>query len=1024
MKQRHWMQKLTAAGLALSLLLGQTALASEALGWDLHAGTTVLSEGATLTRGYFWSDTYSDLRTERYVTYTPNETVQPTVAYGAAILEKATLSAMAQALEAEGRRVVGGVNGDFYVPATGEPLGLVISGGVVRSSSSYHPAIGFRADGTAFMGTPNLTVSAVMLGERVTVFGGVNKVRQVRNQDGGGLTLLTEDFGATTQNTQPGVDVFLKPVTDETVGEVLPAEDTGLGRELTISDTLRIGTRVRCEVDYVTEAAGANPIPEGQFVLTMNAKDDEGTLNMLRALQPGDEVLLDLFTEDRRWEEAAESVGGLFRLLENGELGPGLQDNGGNQATPRTAIGVKPDGAVIFYTLDGRQPGYSVGATCTQIAQRLLELGCVDAIGLDGGGSTTLGVTDPMDDAFTVVNKPSDGAERRNTCAVFLTTALEATGEPGYLRLEPGDALLLAGASLPLSAYEIDTGYRLIGPALEVEYGAVGGGTVEGDVFTAGTEDAHTTITARRGDLEGTAAVTTVRTPDHIEVFNEATGGLVLNLTLDPGETVSLQAAASWRNLPLVSEDGNYLWACDEAVGTITPAGDFTAAGMSATGAITVTAGDTTLSIPVNVAGHILLLEDMEAAEAPFTSDDGSVAAAVETDLAYVRAGRQSLRLDYVPGETGAAVLDAALSIPAGERYIGMWVYGDGSGNSLVADFNGDGATDELALLCALNFTGWKHILVPVPEGTGMLRDIRVIYGGGEVWAGTIWLDQITSANEEREDFTPPRIDLDVEGTTLTATVSDDVDRTIAQGAVLLQYDGAMLTGAWNGTTGTLTAQLPEPGTASHRITVTAVDISGNVGRASYDVPGDATVPFVDMAEHWALSYAGYLYEQGVTNGVADGEELYYQPSSNITRAEFFTMVARWMGLDLTQYEDVELPFADLSDLPEWALGAVKAMYKRGVVSGSLDNGILLLRPNDGISRCEVMTILGRTQMKGYPEAELTGFADSADVPAWAEAYVRSLVGQGIINGYSDGTLRPLAPMTRGEAAKVLWALR
>ena len=45
----------------LSLLLGQTALASDALGHELHSGDTVLSQGTVATRGYLWSDTYSDL---------------------------------------------------------------------------------------------------------------------------------------------------------------------------------------------------------------------------------------------------------------------------------------------------------------------------------------------------------------------------------------------------------------------------------------------------------------------------------------------------------------------------------------------------------------------------------------------------------------------------------------------------------------------------------------------------------------------------------------------------------------------------------------------------------------------------------------------------------------------------------------------------------------------------------------------------------------------------------------------------
>lgn len=1026
---RHWKIRLSAAGLALSLLLGQAALASDALGHDLHSASTILSEGTAVSKGYFWSDTYKDLRLERYVSYTPNEDVHPTVAYGDNVLSRETLTTMARKLEEQGKRVVGGTNGDFYVLSTGQPLGLVVTDGVVRSSSSYHSAIGFRADGTAFVGSPNLYVSATMLGERLTVFGGINKVRQIRSADGGGLVLLTPDFGANTQNLAAGVDVFLYPVLED-LGEIVPAEETGLDRELTLSDVPRIGGRIRCVVDYVSEAAGANPIPEGGFVLTMNGKDDEGTLNMLRSLQPGDEVNIDIVSEDTRWEEAVEALGAMYRLLDNGEIGPNLN----NERTARTAIGVKEDGTVIFYTIDGKQPGLSIGATCTQVAQRLRELGCIEAVGLDGGGSTTLGLTTPDQSAMAVVNSPSDGSQRSNSTAIFLTTELAATGEAGYLSIEPGDALLLAGATLPLGAYQVDTGYRLMGAATNVEYEAEGGGSVDGDMFTAGKQDAFTTITATQGKLTGTATVTTVRTPDEIVVTNEGTGGTVGALALDPGEQVSLRAACSWRNLLLQSQDGCYIWACDEEIGTIAEDGTFTAGSKTAAGKITVTAGEKTVSIPVNVAGHVLPLEDMEGEKTLFI-DTESVTTQLEADLAHVRTGLQSLRVSYDAGEEGTARLTANISIPAGERYVGLWVCGDGSQNNLMALFT-DGEEESLAPVCGLGFTGWKHLLLAVPEGMDTLKELQFLYGGGEERTGTVWLDQLTTANEALEDEMAPVISLKVTGDQVTAAVSDNVDRSFSAQAVILTYDGAVLSGTWNAKTDTLTAKLPsapaqtqpaaegEAPQPTHRVTVTAVDVSGNLGRESLVLEGDATVEFADMTDHWALSYAAYLYEQGITKGVSDGDTLYYQPNTNITRAEFFTMVARWMGLDLTQYEGTELPFADAGEIPEWAVPAVKAMYERGIVKGSLDYGVLYLYPNTGINRAEVMTILGRTQRKGYVEAELESFLDREEVPSWAESYVRSLVGQKIINGYEDGTLKPNAPMTRGEVAKVLTTLR
>ena len=64
----------------------------------------------------------------------------------------------------------------------------------------------------------------------------------------------------------------------------------------------------------------------------------------------------------------------------------------------------------------------------------------------------------------------------------------------------------------------------------------------------------------------------------------------------------------------------------------------------------------------------------------------------------------------------------------------------------------------------------------------------------------------------------------------------------------------------------------------------------------------------------------------------------------------------------------------------------------------------------------------GRTQDKGYALADLS-FTDAADIPGYASFYIRTMVGQGIISGYADGTFRPQANITRGQMAKILYTL-
>ena len=74
----------------------------------------------------------------------------------------------------------------------------------------------------------------------------------------------------------------------------------------------------------------------------------------------------------------------------------------GTDRHPRTALARLDSGKILLVTVDGRQPGVRVGMSLQALAELLLEFGAVDAINLDGGGSTTMVVRDK------IVNKPSD----------------------------------------------------------------------------------------------------------------------------------------------------------------------------------------------------------------------------------------------------------------------------------------------------------------------------------------------------------------------------------------------------------------------------------------------------------------------------------------------------------------------------------------------------------------------------------------------------------------------------------------
>ncbi len=118
---------------------------------------------------------------------------------------------------------------------------------------------------------------------------------------------------------------------------------------------------------------------------------------------------------------AKEVISGHYVLLEDGKINPELYDY--ELKHPRTSVGIKADGTVVLVAADGRQEPDSCGQTLVENAQQMLSLGCVDAIHLDGGGSTTLVSQHEGEKKLSVRNSPAEGKERAvgSTLLVYST---------------------------------------------------------------------------------------------------------------------------------------------------------------------------------------------------------------------------------------------------------------------------------------------------------------------------------------------------------------------------------------------------------------------------------------------------------------------------------------------------------------------------------------------------------------------------------------------------------------------------
>ncbi len=315
-------------------------------------------------------------------------------------------------------RALGAINADFFSP-DGDPLGLKIVGGeIVSETYPDRPGIGFLPNGQVVMGAPALDADITRPDGVKAQLQGIN--RPVKPAD---MVLNTSYYGATAQSEAQGVVVILDALTRP----------------------LRAGTVATAIVREVREGSSGAIPPTGGVLIGTGAFAD-----FLRPLQPGDKIRIriDFSGENvERWRQVQEAVAGGPWLVRNGRaVQVEEHDQGGfNRTTfterrhPRTAIGRTAQGEILWVTVDGRQP-HSQGASLPELAQIMVRLGAVEAINLDGGGSSTLVVHN------LILNSPSDGPERpvANMLLVFDDTARPTLPQQGY-RVEPDGASLKVG---------------------------------------------------------------------------------------------------------------------------------------------------------------------------------------------------------------------------------------------------------------------------------------------------------------------------------------------------------------------------------------------------------------------------------------------------------------------------------------------------------------------------------------------------------------------------------------------------
>jgi hypothetical protein len=128
--------------------------------------------------------------------------------------------------------------------------------------------------------------------------------------------------------------------------------------------------------------------------------------------------------------DAVEAIGGSNVIVKDGKnvAPPGTKPGLARGPHPRTAVGIADDGkTLLLVVVDGRRKDEAIGMSLSELAEVMIKYGAKDAINLDGGGSSMLGIRDPQTHKMRVMNTPSDGHERFVANVLGVTVTRRAT---------------------------------------------------------------------------------------------------------------------------------------------------------------------------------------------------------------------------------------------------------------------------------------------------------------------------------------------------------------------------------------------------------------------------------------------------------------------------------------------------------------------------------------------------------------------------------------------------------------------
>lgn len=508
----------------------------------------------------------------------------------------------------------------------------------------------------------------------------------------------------------------------------------------------------------------------------------------------GEAVIGDSAEYEGMKDQLQEALGGNAILVRNAQVYQTPQT--GADKEPRTAVGIKTDGNVFFVVIDGRQEPYSAGISMPDLAQLMIDLGAVNALNLDGGGSSTFATRELGGDSLEVDNKPSDRMERTVANSWLIVSKEPSDHVFNSAHIVPYDQSFTPGSTIPFTAKGRDKSMAsaaLPSSGLTWELSDSSFGTIDGNgKFKSNGKTGQLDVILKNQGANVGKSTIEIAQPDQLNFTSTE-----LTAAKNSEAALNLITKFQKRNVEWSLQDIEF--DIPEGMGTIDESGVLHTGDKSVSAMITARLKNSNLSAQIKVTVGKLpeVLFDFENGlenwKASVVGRGEKGALSLAKYPAPVRFGNQSLKMDFdltnaQNGTTlgvysGPGSNTAIADNPSG---IGMWVYATPEAQGCWLRMNivdGNGKTQTINLteeVPGIDWTGWKYLEAEIPSsftgpyklsGTQTIRLMSTKSGiTGPMTKGSIYIDNIRAVYGEKvDDLNPPVIQsINVDGKSFT----------------------------------------------------------------------------------------------------------------------------------------------------------------------------------------------------------------------------------------------------------------